>query len=190
MPQVRQKTPAPTMTSLLSSNTTQNLLATVTSSTPSQRVRAGTIVVGGPGARDSQSMVTLAQSTDGHLDIQQLSTAHGLEQRQIALLPAFFADTSFETHVIQQATPAHGSTDELTIILSKIGRSWYTDSTRGSALGGVPALYSRPSSELGPWQLAEPVKATLKRKLNENGDLEDGEFKTYNTWREKLLREG
>jgi hypothetical protein len=132
-----------------------------------QQLRVGDIQCGGPGGRDSKSVVALMESCEGEVSLMRDEI--GIEQRRIASIPLPLTGPSTETRVLQHANMVDGCDDQLTVVLSKIGRSWYTQSTREECLGRDPVLYIRPTADLGPWQSAPDTRG-LKRKFEIDSD--------------------
>lgn len=129
-----------------------------------QQLGVGDIQSGGPGARDSKSVVALMQSWEGEVSLQRMRDEIEIEQRRIASIPLPLTGPSTETRVLQHANMVDECDDQLTVVLSKIGRSWYTQSTREERLGRDPVLYIRSTADLGPWQSAHITRGS-KRKF-------------------------
>lgn len=134
-----------------------------------QQLGVGDIQCGGPGAGDSKSVVALMQSSEGEVSLQRMRDEIEIEQRRIASIPLSLTGPSTETRVLQHSNMVDGCDDQLTVVLSKVGRSWYTQSTSEERLGRDPVLYIRPTADLGPWQSA-PITRGSKRKFEIDSD--------------------
>ncbi|KAJ5641359.1 hypothetical protein N7490_005359 [Penicillium lividum] len=148
----------------------QQLLNVPMQPIPTQELRVGSFLSSRPNGSPSRSVTALKKSANGQINVQQISNQRGMEERQIASLPASVLTSSSETRVVQHINPEDGSSDELKIVLNKIGNSWYTQSTRESGLSRDPILYIRPLAEIGPWESVGSNTHTnrgSKRKLKD-----------------------
>ncbi|KAJ5765798.1 hypothetical protein N7520_005357 [Penicillium odoratum] len=101
----------------------QQLLNEPMQTTPTQELRVGSFLSSSPNGSTSISVIARVKSANGQINIQQISNQRGMEERQIASLPASILNSSSETRVVQHINPGDGSSDELKIVLNKIGNS-------------------------------------------------------------------